>query len=79
MQVFGFHHKLHDGFAGFFPLDFDAADVGIVVGDDSRHLLQHAGTVVAEDGNFDRVTLRTPGVLFANAGPLNRDAAVALV
>ena len=31
MQVLGFHDELDDGFAGFFALDFDAADVGVVV------------------------------------------------
>ena len=64
-HVLGFGDKLDDGFAVFVLADIDAADVGVVVGDDGDQLLQHAGAVVAEDGDFDRVALRLAGLVAA--------------
>jgi ppGpp synthetase/RelA/SpoT-type nucleotidyltranferase len=52
-HVFGFDDKLDDGFAVLVLADIDAADVGVVVGDDGGQLLQHAGAVVAGDGDLD--------------------------
>jgi len=49
-----------------------------VVGDDGNQLLEDAGAVVAEDGDFDRVALR-PACGIAHAGPLDIDAPVALI
>src|ERR1039458_1088542 len=79
LQVFGFYDKLNDGFAVLVLADIDGANVGVVVGDDGGQLLQHAGAVVAENCNFDRVALRAAGGLVAGKGPLDGDAAVALV
>jgi len=67
VQVFGFDHKLDNGFAVFALAGFDAADVGVVVGDNGGQLLQHAGAVVAEDGDLDRVALGPAGGLVAHA------------
>ena len=58
---------------------FDTADIGVVVGDNGGQLLEHAGAIVAEDGDLDRIALGAAGILFAYARPLDRDAAVALV
>ena len=77
-NVFGFGDQLDDGFAILVVADIDAADVGVVVGDDGDQLLQHAGAVVAGDGDLDRIALR-PACGIAYAGPLDIDAAVALV
>ena len=78
-QVFGFHYKFDDRFAVFVVVDVDAADVGIVVGDDGSEFFQHAGAVVTEDGDFDGIALRATGRVIADAGPFNGDAAIALV
>src|ERR1035437_7932412 len=78
-QVLGFHHKLDHGLTVFGLLGIDAANVGVVVGDDGGQLLQHAGAIVAVDGDLDRVTLRPAGNLIAHPGPLDRDAPVALI
>src|ERR1035437_274132 len=77
--VFGFGYQFDDGFAVLILADIDAADVGVVVGDNGDQLLQHAHAVVAGDGDLDRVALRPAGVLAAHAGPFDIDAAVALV
>src|ERR1035437_209597 len=78
-QVFGFGNQFDDGFAVLVLADIDAADVGVVVGDNGDQFLQHAHAVVAGDGDLDRVALRPAGVLAAHAGPFDIDAAVALV
>ena len=77
-EVFGFNDKFDDGFAVVVVMDVDAADVGVVVGDDGGEFLKHAGAVVAVDRDFDGIALRTAAI-FAYAGPLDGDAAVALV
>ena len=56
-DVFGFDDEFDDGFAVVVVADVDAADVGVVVGDDGGEFFQHAGAVVAEDGDLDGVAL----------------------
>src|ERR1017187_6857721 len=57
MKVLGFGDKLDDSFAVVVFPDFDSADVGVVVGDDGGQFLQHAGAIVAGDGDLDGVAL----------------------
>src|ERR1035437_6620170 len=77
-QVFSFHYKFDEGFPVFGLTGINAADVGVVVGDDCGQLLQHAGAVIAEDRDFDGVTLGSARNLITHARPLDGDAAVAL-
>ena len=60
-EVFGFDDEFDDGFAVVVVADVDAADVGVVVGDDGGEFFQHAGAVVAVDRDLDRVALRAAG------------------
>src|SRR5260370_2169517 len=54
-------------------LGFQAADVGVLVGQDARELIEHAGTIVGVDHDAHR-----EGVL-GGAGPLHFDFALHVV
>ena len=66
-EVFGFDDEFDDGFAVVVMADVDAADVGVVVGDDGGEFLQHAGAIVAVDRDLDRVALRTAAICHRRA------------
>ena len=66
-QVFGFDDEFDDGFAVVVVMNIDAANIGIVVGDDGGKLLQHAGAIVAVDGDLDGIALSAPAGIVANA------------
>ena len=53
LQVGDVHHDFHVSLA-VFGTGIDVADIGFGVADDGRDLLQHAKTVVAENGQLDR-------------------------
>src|SRR5208337_3898398 len=78
-HVFGFSNQIDDGLAIIVLANFDAADIGVVVGDNGNQLLQHAGAVVAGDSDLNRVALRPASGFSSYAGPFDIDAAVALV
>ena len=78
-QVFGFDDELDHCLTIVIVMDIDAADVGVVVGDDGGEFFQHAGTVVAVDGDFDGITLPLSGDVIAHARPLHIDAAVGFI
>ena len=79
MHVFSFDDKLDDGFVVFCFADVDITNVGVVVGNHGREFFEHAGAVVAEDRDFNRVALRAAGGLVTNTRPLDGDAAIAFV
>ena len=54
-QVEGLDDEVDDGSAVGDGVGTGGADVGAVVGDDGGELLEQAGAVVAEHGEFDRV------------------------
>src|ERR1035437_3452803 len=78
-DIFGFNHKLDDGFAVLVVAHLHTADIGVVIGDCSGQFLQHACAVVAEYGDLDRVALRLARGLVAYARPFHGNAAVALI
>src|SRR6266550_1723176 len=55
----------------------DVPDIGALVGDDGRDLLQHAETIVAEKRELDGIGNRL--TLFVTARPLHVDAAVGFI
>ncbi len=55
-------------------LGFDVADVGVGVADDGGNLLQHAGTVVADDRQLDRIARLARWMRLPSLSPLHVDA-----
>ena len=82
-DVNGLDDEVDDGASVGGGVGGGGADVGAVVGDDGGELLEEAGAVVAEDGEFDGVGLRLGGSggsgVAGEWGPLDLDAAVGLV
>jgi len=78
-KVFSLNNELHHRFPVFILPNVDAANIGIVVGDNSSQFFQHPGAVVAEDRNLYRIALRATRRVFANPRPLDSDAAIALI
>src|SRR3954470_13755309 len=76
LYVFGVHGNV-DGGLRVGGARFDVADVGVVVGDDGGDLLEHAGTVVAIEREFDGVGRRAVGL--KHRGPFHVYAAIGLV
>src|SRR3954452_19184088 len=73
-HVFDVNHHI-DGRLRITGARFDVADVRAVVADDRRNLLEHAGTVLAEERELDGITLLARLV----ASPFDVNAAVHLV
>src|SRR6478752_8140125 len=78
-KILSLYNKLHNSLAVFIFANVDAADIGIVVGDNRRELFQHAGAVVAEDRDLYGIALGATCCVVANSGPLDGDAPVAFV
>ncbi len=78
-DVFGVDDEFDGGVAGIAGMGFDGADVGVGVADGGGDFFQHAGAVVAVDGELDGVGLGAAGFFFWRFGPLDGDAAVGLV
>ena len=78
-KILSLYNELHNGLAVFILANVNAADIGIVVGDNRCEFFQHAGAVVTENRDLYRIALRATGCVIANAGPLHGDTPVALV
>src|SRR5580658_7572741 len=76
LQVGDVGDQFH-GSVVFGRLGFDVLDVSVGVADDGGDLFQHAGAVVAGDGQLDRVA-RLPNGGSGIAAPLDGNAALGL-
>ena len=75
LEVGDFQDHIHLGLS-VLAVGLNVADVGAGVADDGDDLFQHAGAVVADQGEFDGIG---NGLAFNVAGPFNVDAAVGFV